>query len=56
MMGPAPCTADSPVPQPAFDASKPQLGYPPEVLKAILSAPDAAITMQGSYDEPPVPA
>lgn len=56
MLNPAPCIADSPVPQPAFDESKPQLGYPPETLKAILSAPDAAITMQGSYDEPPVAA
>ncbi len=56
MLNPAPCTADSPVPQPGYDASKPQLAYPPEALKAILTAPDAAITAQGSYDKPPVPA
>ena len=56
MLNPPPCTAQGPVPQPAYDASKPQLAYPPEALKAILSAPDAAITMQGSYNEPPVPA
>ena len=56
MLNPAPCTADLPVPQPAYDATKPQLAYPPETLRAILGAPDAAITMQGSYNEPPVPA
>ncbi|MFM5886436.1 MAG: VOC family protein [Novosphingobium sp.] len=56
MLNPPPCTATGPVPQPAYDASKPQLAYPVETLKAILSAPDAAITLQGSYNEPPVPA
>lgn len=56
MLNPAPCTAPGPVPQPAYDAARPQLAYPPEVLKSILAAPDAAITMQGSYDKPPVEA
>ncbi|MFM5954814.1 MAG: VOC family protein [Novosphingobium sp.] len=56
MLNPAPSTGASPVPQPAYDASKPQLGYPVEALKSILAAPDAAITAQGSYDEPPVAA
>ena len=56
MLNPAPCLTESVVAQPAYDASKPQLGYPVETLKAILSAPDAAITMQGSYNEPPVAA
>jgi catechol 2,3-dioxygenase-like lactoylglutathione lyase family enzyme len=56
MLNPAPCTAASPVPQPDYDLCKPQLAYPPETLRAILAAPDAAITMQGSYDEPPVAA
>jgi catechol 2,3-dioxygenase-like lactoylglutathione lyase family enzyme len=56
MFNPAPCTTASPVAQPAFDPAKPQLAYPPETLQAILAAPDAAITMQGSYDEPPVAA
>ena len=56
MLSPAPCVAASPVPQPAFDPAKPQLAYPPETLKAILGAPDAAITMQGSFDDPPVAA
>lgn len=56
MLNPAPCTAPGLVPQPAYDAARPQLAYPPEVLKSILAAPDAAITMQGSYDRPPVEA
>lgn len=56
MLSPPPCTAPSPVPQPAYDAAKPQLAYPPQVLKSILAAPDAVITMQGSYDKPPVEA
>jgi len=56
MLNPAPCTAVSPVPQPAYDPAKPQLAYPAEALKAMLAAPDAAITAQGSYNEPPVPA
>ena len=54
MLNPAPCLTDAPVPQPGYDETKPQLAYPVETLKAILSAPDAAITMQGSYNEPPV--
>ncbi|WP_296679288.1 VOC family protein [Novosphingobium sp.] len=56
MLNPAPCSAASPVPQPAYDEGKPQLAYPVATLKAILGAPDAAITMQGSYNDPPVPA
>ncbi|MGH6785395.1 MAG: VOC family protein [Novosphingobium sp.] len=44
------------VAQPAFDPSQPNLAYPEATLRAILSAPDAAITAQGSYDQPPVPA
>lgn len=56
MLNPPPCTAGSPVPQPAYDPAKPQMAYPVETLKALLAAPDAAITMQGSYNEPPVPA
>ena len=56
MLNPAPCLAEGMVAQPAYDESKPQLAYPVETLKAILSAPDAAITMQGSYNEPPVAA
>lgn len=56
MLDPPASTAPSPVPQPAYDAAKPQLAYPAETLQAILAAPDAVITMQGSYDRPPVAA
>jgi catechol 2,3-dioxygenase-like lactoylglutathione lyase family enzyme len=56
MVNPAPCTAERPVPQPAYDAAKPQLAYPAERLKMMLAVPDEVITAQGSYDEPPVPA
>ena len=56
MLNPPPCLAAGPVPQPAYDEGKPQLAYPVETLKAILGAPDAAITAQGTYDEPPVAA
>jgi catechol 2,3-dioxygenase-like lactoylglutathione lyase family enzyme len=56
MMGPAPYTAAGPVPQPDYDPAVPQMAYPVEVLKRMLAVPDAAITAQGSYDEPPVPA
>lgn len=56
MLNPAPCLAGGVVAQPAYDETKPQLAYPVETLKAILSAPDAAISMQGSYNEPPVAA
>lgn len=56
MLNPPPCNPDGPVAQPAYDPAVPNLAYPPEALKAILAAPDAAITAQGTYDEPPVPA
>jgi catechol 2,3-dioxygenase-like lactoylglutathione lyase family enzyme len=56
MLEPAPCKAQSPVPQPAYDPAKPQMAYPPERLKMMLAAPDEAISAQGSYDTPPVPA
>lgn len=56
MLNPPPCLSDSPVAQPAYDETKPQMAYPVDTLKAILAAPDAAITMQGSYNEPPVAA
>nr|MBP6555601.1 hypothetical protein [Novosphingobium sp.] len=56
MLNPAPCLADTPVAQPAYDPAVPNMAYPVETLKAILAAPDAAITMQGTYDKPPVEA
>ncbi len=56
MLNPAPCVANEAVAQPAYDPENPNMAYPPEVLKMILATPDAAITAQGSYNEPPVPA
>ncbi len=56
MLNPAPCMAAGPVAQPAYDPAVPQMAYPIETLKAILAAPDAVISAQGSYNEPPVPA
>ena len=56
MLNPAPCAAEEAVAQPGYDPALPQMAYPAEVLKMILATPDAAITAQGSYNEPPVPA
>lgn len=53
---PPPYAGDSPVAQPAYDPAVPNLAYPEAALKQMLAAPDAAITAQGSYNEPPVPA
>ena len=54
MLNPAPCVADDVVAQPAYDAAVPNIAYPAQTLKMILATPDAAITAQGSYNEPPV--
>ena len=56
MLNPARCVADEAVAQPEYDMAQPQMAYPAEMLKMILATPDAAITAQGSYNEPPVPA
>lgn len=56
MQAPPRCAAPSPVAQPGYDASKPQLAYPVAALQAMLAAPDALITAQGSYNQPPVAA
>ena len=53
---PAPTVEGGPVPQPAYDPAKPHMAYPEATYRAILAAPDAAITAQGSYNEPPVAA
>lgn len=53
---PAAYTGVSPVPQPAYDAAKPHMAYPEGMYKAMLAAPDEAITASASYAEPPVPA
>ena len=54
MRNPAPCVSEASVAQPAYDPAVPNMAYPPETLKMILATPDAAITAQGSYNEPPV--
>ena len=54
MMGPAPCLAEANVAQPGYDPAVPNMAYPAGALKMILATPDAAITAQGSYNEPPV--
>ncbi len=54
MRNPAPCVSEASVAQPAYDPAVPNMAYPPETLKMILATPDAAITAQRSYNEPPV--
>ena len=56
MLNPAPCVAGAVVAQPEYDPGVPQMAYPAEVLKMILATPDAVLTAQGSYNEPPVGA
>ena len=56
MLNPMPCAADAVVAQPAYDPAVPNMAYPAETLKMILSTPDEAITSQGSYNQPPVMA
>ena len=42
------------VAQPAYDADKPHMPYPPEVYQKMLETPDEVIIAAGSYAEPPV--
>lgn len=51
---PAPFAGESPVPQPAYDPAKPHMAYPEKAYRAMLAAPDEAITASGSYADPPV--
>ena len=54
---PAPYAGPSPVPQPAYDASKPHMPYPAERYKQMLAAPDEMVTkMSAQYATPPVSA
>ncbi|MEO6027228.1 MAG: VOC family protein [Candidatus Binatia bacterium] len=53
---PAAYAGPSPVPQPAYDPTKPHMVYPEKVYKKILATPDDVITKTASYAEPPVPA
>lgn len=45
----------SPVPQPAYDPTKPHMVYPAKAYQKILATPDEVITKTASYAEPPVP-
>ena len=54
MLNPEPCMAETSVAQPGYNPAVPQMAYPAGALKMILATPDAAITAQGSYNEPPV--
>ena len=51
---PAPFAGESPVPQPAYDPAKPHMAYPEKAYRAMLAAPDEAITASGSFADPPV--
>lgn len=52
---PAPFAADAPVPQPAFDASKPYpRGYAVEVYQQLVAIPDEVATTRFSENTPPV--
>lgn len=53
---PAPYTGPSPVPQPAYDESKPHMAYPKEAYLKMLQIPDEMLTAGASYTEPPVKA
>lgn len=53
---PAPYRGPSPVPQPAYDPTKPHMVYPEKVYRKILATPDDEITRTTSYAEPPVRA
>lgn len=53
---PAAYEGPSPVPQPAYDESKPHMAYPKDAYLRMLAIPDEALTAGASYAEPPVKA
>jgi catechol 2,3-dioxygenase-like lactoylglutathione lyase family enzyme len=53
---PAPFTGASPVPQPAYDPSKPHMPYPEQVYQKMLQVPDEVLAAHASFAEPPVKA
>ena len=53
---PVPFTGASPVPQPAYDDTKPHMTYPKEAYLSMLAVPDDVVAKRSSYAEPPVPA
>jgi catechol 2,3-dioxygenase-like lactoylglutathione lyase family enzyme len=42
------------IPQPPVDPSKPQLGYPADVLDKLMNSPDTQLNKVYSYSDPPV--
>jgi catechol 2,3-dioxygenase-like lactoylglutathione lyase family enzyme len=53
---PAAYEGPSPVPQPAYDESKPHMAYPKDAYLRMLAIPDEALTAGASYAEPPLKA
>lgn len=51
---PAAYEGPSPVPQPAYDPSKPHMAYPKEAYLKMLAVPDEVLTASASYTAPPV--
>ena len=51
---PEPYCGPSPVPQPAYDETKPHMAYPKEAYLQMLAAPDEMVRKLGSYPKPPV--
>jgi catechol 2,3-dioxygenase-like lactoylglutathione lyase family enzyme len=49
-----PVTVDSPVPQPAFDATKPHIPMPKEVYEKVLAMSDEDYSTRFSVPEPPI--
>lgn len=53
---PSAYTGPTPVQQPAYDETKPNMTYPKEAYLQMLKIPDEVITKSASYAEPPVKA
>ena len=53
---PPPFAGEGPVPQPAYDPTKPHMAYPRDAYLQMLATPDAVIAKAASYAEPPVAA
>ncbi len=52
---PAPYAGPGNVPQPAYDESKPNLAYPPEMYRKMITMPDAVVAAAGKYTAPAGP-
>ena len=51
---PAAYVGPSPVPQPAYDETKPHMPYPKDVYLKMLEVPDAVLAKMASHNQPPV--